>query len=955
MPDGGNKPDAAPGGPAPPSSAQMFDAALGYAIRGWPVFPCSPVDKTPLLPADKDADGKKIRGTGGLKKASTDPEQIAAWWKRWPHALIGLCTGHPTRGTETAEHPAGLPMFVLDFDPRTDDETGEVFTLDTLKIRTEEQLGCRLPPSMAALTPSDGVHLYLLQGDKGPAITNRGNLPEHVDVRGLGGYVIAPPSVMGPDAKKGQGGLRYRWHRREPLGGIARAPQALLDVLRERGGKAVPAEMSTEPRNVSSAPTADDAVRKYALAGLDAELQAVRCAPSGRRNAQLNESALKIAALVAAGALEATLARALLESAARDNPGRDDDAQLLDTIDSGWSAGMNNPRDLSEIAAAARERSERRSPRARASGPPAPRDETVHGRQSSQTGGQGPKEPDRGSGAGSEADLKRKCAFMPQTDLGNLERFLARHGADFLYVEAWGWLAWDGKRWNRDMAVPLLGRAVQQTMRAIQDEAAFIRESGWKRDSAPLLHKPDEREDGLDYIAKWKGKEPIAFSATIAAWGRTSEAAGHINCIAKLAEARLSARPADFDADPLLLNVQNGTLSFARPDASPHTNPDAPGASVELREHRREDRITKIGNASYDPRAASPKYDAFLETVQPDEEMREFLDTWAGYNALGLADAQKMALFYGEGSNGKGVWVSTKAWILGDYAWATGIETFIDAGKQRKGSDASPDLAALAGRRMVHANEPEDQSRFSDGLIKSLTSDEPKGGVRELLKPPFELLITFKNTVMANNMPKIGTDHGIQRRVQVVPWTIIIPDEQQDLRLKDKLKEEASGILNRMVAGALRYLSDGLELPEAVREATREYQQENDLLGRFLDLVVAKVKGETVGATPFHRVFAAWQTWASQLPASGKPWSAKYLNAQMKRKSFKIAKSSTMQWQDVALRYEESDFVDRDVDGRIVRAKETELPPPRRFAGEDAHPPPPPSASPFEDDDDLPI
>jgi putative DNA primase/helicase len=242
--------------------------------------------------------------------------------------------------------------------------------------------------------------------------------------------------------------------------------------------------------------------------------------------------------------------------------------------------------------------------------------------------------------------------------------------------------------------------------------------------------------------------------------------------------------------------------------------------------------------------------------------MRDFLDTWAGYNALGLADAQKMALFYGEGSNGKGVWVSTKAWILGDYAWATGIETFIDAGKQRKGSDASPDLAALAGRRMVHANEPEDQSRFSDGLIKSLTSDEPKGGVRELLKPPFELIITFKNTVMANNMPKIGTDHGIQRRVQVVPWTIIIPDEEQDLRLKDKLKEEASGILNRMVAGALRYLTEGLSLPEAVKEATREYQQENDLLGRFLDLCVARVKGETVGATPFHRVFAAWQTWA---------------------------------------------------------------------------------------------
>jgi phage/plasmid-associated DNA primase len=86
-----------------------------------------------------------------------------------------------------------------------------------------------------------------------------------------------------------------------------------------------------------------------------------------------------------------------------------------------------------------------------------------------------------------------------------------------------------------------------------------------------------------------------SFSATIAAWGRTSESAGHINCIAKLAEARLAARPDDFDADPLLLNVLNGTIVFRRPEGDF-------AASAELREHRREDRMTKIGRAEYDPR-----------------------------------------------------------------------------------------------------------------------------------------------------------------------------------------------------------------------------------------------------------------------------------------------------------------------------------------------------------------
>src|SRR6185503_17375072 len=174
----------------------------------------------------------------------------------------------------------------------------------------------------------------------------------------------------------------------------------------------------------------------------------------------------------------------------------------------------------------------------------------------------------------------------------------------------------------------------------------------------------------------------------------------------------------------------------------------------------------------------------------------------------------------------------TVAHILGDYAWATGIETFIDQGRYRKGSDASPDLAALAGRRMVYANEAEENQKFSDGLIKELTSDEPKGGVRELMKPPFQLQITFTNTVSTNTLPRIGTDHGIQRRVQVVPWAVIIPDAEQDLQLKAKLKAEASGILNRMIAGAVRYLNSGIPKPEAIKDATAEYQQDNDLLGK---------------------------------------------------------------------------------------------------------------------------
>lgn len=360
------------------STNPLLEAALAYAARGWPVFPCNPRTKRPLLGRDKDGEGKPIPKSGGLTKASTDPEQVAAWWKQWPNALVAIATGHPTKGTETAEQPAGLRMFVLDFDPR-EDANGEIFELHGLKRETEAAIGCELPISLAHLTPSDGVHLYLLQGDTGTPINNRGNLPDHVDVRGLGGYVIAPPSVMSDKAEKPeQSGKRYRVHRKQPIGGIALAPAKLLEKLREKKDAPPadpPASSAPDPAPAprrQRAETVDEDLRNYAESALEGELKAVRTAQSGSRNAQLNNSALKIASLVAAGVLEETSARSRLEQAARDNPGRDDDGALRATIESGWSAGINNPRDLKEVASAIRERHARRgSARQPSNRPPA--------------------------------------------------------------------------------------------------------------------------------------------------------------------------------------------------------------------------------------------------------------------------------------------------------------------------------------------------------------------------------------------------------------------------------------------------------------------------------------------------------------------------------------------------------------------------------------------------------
>jgi putative DNA primase/helicase len=406
-------------------------------------------DKHPLLPKDKDAAGKPVPRSGGLSKASCDAATIRAWWGiKWPLAMIGLATGHGR-------------LFVVDFDPRveevTDPETGEVtgtreWTLEQLKAELEAQIGGALPPTLAAMTPSGGVHLYFLwPDDGGEPIRNRGNLPEHVDVRGLGGYVVAPPSVM-------EDGRRYRWLR--GLGpddvAIADAPAALVEILRSPKRGALGAQERRQaptgaPAGVEA--VADEAVRKYALAGLDAELQAVRGAGSGRRNAQLNESALKIASLVAAGALDATLARFSLEAAARDNPGRDSDAQLIATIESGWSAGMNAPRDLAEVAQSARLRGGRArgaSSRSSSGAPPRPPAPAPPRRSRSSGDPSGPEAlarqmTDEGSGESfgaeglrelGEADVWRLRRIASAWLAGRLER--VERSRDALTALAWG-------------------------------------------------------------------------------------------------------------------------------------------------------------------------------------------------------------------------------------------------------------------------------------------------------------------------------------------------------------------------------------------------------------------------------------------------------------------------------------------------------------------------------------
>lgn len=302
-----------------PAGPSILDHALAYAARGWPVFPCdwrqdkppAPGEapkkkkaKSPLVPgADIDPDtGKKIERTGGCWRASTDPDTIRAWWKRYPKALIGVPTG------------ARVNAFVIDLDPRD----GE--TVEQVEARLLEAVG-PLPPGPRSRTQSGGMHLWFRLPFNDGIPKNSAKRLKGIDWRGTGGYVIAPPSVM-------DDGLFYEWIIDAAEFDLPAPTAKLLDLVYQRGdfapaakaadGGAGGAYVPSDRRGTISASrdAGDKAVRKYALAALDRARADMASTAKGARGHTLNAVAYAMAPFVECDALSEREVVAALRDAA---------------------------------------------------------------------------------------------------------------------------------------------------------------------------------------------------------------------------------------------------------------------------------------------------------------------------------------------------------------------------------------------------------------------------------------------------------------------------------------------------------------------------------------------------------------------------------------------------------------------------------------------------------------
>lgn len=958
----------------------MGTAALQYARQGWPVFPCRERDGEPYQNRKGEMVTPRAKAPyvgNGVKDATTDERTIENWWRRYPRAMIGLAMGRNG-------------LFALDFDPRADEATGEVFTLERLKADTEAQIGCAIPVSLAAMTQSGGVHVYLRQpDDDGEPIRNRGVLPLHVDVRGHGGYVIAPPSLLYADDDSEP--KRYRWLRGRMDTPPAIAPPELIKILREPKARPTSDVAGGTPAAPSSSPSArpmrapavpsgpvdpdeavQEAIRRYGAAALDAEVRVAAAAADGTRNNTISACALTLGHLVGAGALTRTVVVASLTEVARAWPDLD---KSVRSIESGVDRGAEEPRDLSTVIANARERAERagrwrsRSD-TRAPGPDG--DDLFDEPFRTEASGEG----NAGLGLGEiVADaLDRKCGWYPHTDMGNAERFRDRFGDDFRWSSALGWLGWDGRRWavldQDEKTVPavLLGK-VFDMVRAIQDEADLIEASGgakpewfdeweqlpeaeqYKLSAAEfaqlkMYRQSEVRPNPLNRVVQVKSGRVVTRADKHREWGRTSEASGKLGCIANLVRPWLAVAAGAFDADPLAINVLNGTLRFRRVWQGVELL--CWKAQWRLDPHARADMITKLASVEFDRDAACPIYDEMFAWAQPVTAMRRYLHQWGGLSMTGDMGEQKLHFWYGRGGNGKSTMIDAWCAAIGDYTATIGIETFLDQGVKKRGDQATPDLARLGGVRLLRTSEPEKGGKLATALIKLVTGGEPMT-VRFLNRGFFDLTPIFKLTISGNFRPEIpDTDDGIWRRVKLIPWNMRVRDEQhpegtrdKDPDLSKKLRGELSGIFNRLIGGLLDWLEHGLVEPSEVTRATQAYRSDSDPLGRFLRLCTRPATDGRVQSSKLHAVFVAWCKAAGE-----REWSNKGLAKAMADKGFEKKASDGMQWLGIELIREASDFIDSD--GNPLPFSLPDV------AGADAPATGPPRTAWGEDDDDLP-
>lgn len=376
------------------------------------------------------------------------------------------------------------------------------------------------------------------------------------------------------------------------------------------------------------------------------------------------------------------------------------------------------------------------------------------------------------------------------SDVANADRLVAWHGHNLRFCDdLGGWHAWDGRRWAQD------------------NNAAWSAAEDTARRMLALAISTGDKD--------------------LKKHAEASQNVGRIDAMLRAASHRreVACLASDFDAHPWRLNVANGTLDLRTGLLSPHDRREL---------HRK---LAPVEWQGLD--ATNEILDRFLDfACEPHEGLRDFLARMTGLALVGANPYEAFFVVHGHANTGKSTWNEALLAMLGDYAVTSAVETFLANDSRRtSGAEPSPDIARLAGTRLVLCSETREDAKLDETLVKRATSDTMVG--RFLNKNPFEFKITFKVVMACNSPPRVShRERAIWRRLHLVPLNRVVPEADRDPEVKAAMSNPAivgPALLAMAVRGCLQHQElKGLAPPPCVREATKAYRDAQDPLRDFV-------------------------------------------------------------------------------------------------------------------------
>ena len=397
---------------------------------------------------------------------------------------------------------------------------------------------------------------------------------------------------------------------------------------------------------------------------------------------------------------------------------------------------------------------------------------------------------------GTAEDERVFCGFN-LTDMGNAERLVGLYGDRIRYcAERKTWYLWDGIRWAPD-TTNRIQELAKKTVRLIHAETVFMTNAS-----------KDQRQN-------------------VTRWAYQSEAHVRVNAMIRNAESdeRITVEASDFDAKLQLINCPNGTLDLER---------------REFREHRREDMLTKLTKAPYDPwRRCKSFFPTLMRALPP-------LEVIYGQRELGsmlepTTQLKEWLFIYGMPFALKSSVTQPVYAALGDYAGTFDISLLTKSKHGIAANAARPELIALEGLRIAWSEEAPPNFIIDDVMLKSLTSSGRKS-TRQIFEKQRELQLICSFVLESNGAFTIDIEDEWSRdaameRTRVMKFVNQIPESERDPSKLIALttdEDELTAALAWVIQGYFDRKDYDLDVPASIKETSEEFQTAVNPLNSFV-------------------------------------------------------------------------------------------------------------------------